>query len=752
MSAVVVVESPAKAKTIEKYLGRGYKVLASYGHVRAFPKKDGSVDPNNDFAIKYQIIEDKKKRLDAIDKALKKADTLILASDLDREGEAIAWHVAEVLKSRGTLEGKEVKRITFHEITKKAIDEAMAHPSQVDMQLVDAQQARSALDYLVGFTLSPLLWRKVRSGLSAGRVQSVALRLICEREQHIRDFKPKEYWTIDAACRAGGEDFQAQLHALDGKKLGKFAIIDGVNAKTMARRVEKGAFKVAEVQKKQVRQQPSPPFITTTLQMDAARKLGFTARKTMQIAQQLYEGIEVDGEPVGLITYMRTDSVSLAVDAVAEIRLQIDRQFGSLYVPDKPRIFRKKSKNAQEAHEAIRPTSIGRTPTALKNALTADAWKLYSLIWKRAMASQMAPAVLDQVRADMVADDMTLRATGSTLAFPGFRKLYIEGRDEPNGDERESLLPELNVGDAVLVTGADAKQHFTEPKPRFSEATLVKELESHGIGRPSTYASILNVLRERKYVTMEKKRFVPTDTGEIVSRFLSTYFADIVETGFTANVEDQLDAVARGEQEWRPLLRAFWGPFKARIDSTMENVKRSDVTHEQTDEICPECGKPLAIKLGRYGKFLACTGYPGCKFSKPLNGKEEEAEELELSDQSCDKCGAPMAIKTGRYGKFLGCSAYPKCRNIQPLEKAKDTGVKCPDCGKGTFLEKKSRRGKVFYSCSGYPKCKKALWNRPVDRPCPECGAAFVTEKTTKRNGTEYVCATEGCNWKEKAD
>ena len=753
MSAVVVVESPAKAKTIEKYLGKGYKVLASYGHVRAFPKKDGSVDPDNDFAIKYQIIDDKKKRLDAIDKALKKADTLILASDLDREGEAIAWHVAEVLRQRGRLDGKEVRRITFNEITKKAIDEAMAHPAEIDMQLVDAQQARSALDYLVGFTLSPLLWRKVRSGLSAGRVQSVALRLICEREQHIRNFEAKEFWTIEADCNKGQEPFQAQLYAVDGKKLGKFAYTDGVNAKTMARRVEKAAFSVDDVQKKQVRQQPSPPFITTTLQMDASRQLGFTARKTMQIAQQLYEGIEVDGEPVGLITYMRTDSISLAADAIAEIRQQIDKQFGSLYVPDKPRLYKTKSKNAQEAHEAIRPTSIARTPTAMKHVLGTDAWKLYSLIWKRALASQMAPAVLDQVRADMVGDGLTLRATGSTLAFPGFRKLYIEGRDEPGRDEQDRLLPALAVGDAVKVSKAEARQHFTEPKPRFSEATLVKELESHGIGRPSTYASILNVLRERKYVTMEKKRFVPTDTGEIVSKFLTNYFTDIVDTGFTANIEDQLDEVARGERAWKPLLKAFWEPFKARIDSTMANVKRSDVTHEQTEEVCPECGKPMAIKLGRYGKFLACTGYPECKVAKPLNGnKEEVAEELELSDQKCEKCGEPMAVKSGRFGKFLGCSAYPKCRNIQPLEKPADTGVTCPDCGKGTFQEKKSRRGKVFYSCSSYPKCKKALWNKPIARPCPECGATFVTEKTTKRNGTEYVCATEGCNWKEKAD
>ncbi len=747
MSAVVVVESPAKAKTIEKYLGRGYKVLASYGHVRAFPKKDGSVDPDNDFAIKYQIIDDKKKRLDAIDRAMKRADTLILASDLDREGEAIAWHVAEVLRQRGSLEGKQIQRITFNEITKKAITEAVAHPSQIDMQLVDAQQARSALDYLVGFTLSPLLWRKVRSGLSAGRVQSVALRLICEREQLIRDFVPKEFWTIEAACAVRNEPFQAQLQAVDGKALTKFAIKDGVSAKTMARRVEKGAFQVSDVQKKQARQQPSPPFITTTLQMDASRKLGFTARKTMQVAQKLYEGIEVNGELVGLITYMRTDSLNLSEDAISEMRAHIGQQFGSDYLPAKPRRFKTKSKNAQEAHEAIRPTSILRTPEVMKSQLDHDALRLYTLIWKRALASQMAPAILDQVRADISSGDLTLRATGSTLAFPGFRKLYIAGTDEPSKAEQEKLLPQLQVGDAIQISSAEAKQHFTEPKPRFSEATLVKELEANGIGRPSTYASILNVLRERKYVEMEKKRFVPTDTGEWVNKFLVGSFAEIVDPTFTASVEAKLDAVARGEIGWKPVLRDFWKPFKAAVDV----AATADRPSEATDEVCPECGKPMAIKLGKYGKFLACTGYPQCKVAKPLNGEKEQAEP-ELSDQKCDKCGAPMAIKAGRYGKFLGCSAYPKCKNIQPLEKPKDTGVTCSVCGKGTFLEKKSRRGKVFYSCSTYPKCKNALWNKPVARPCPQCQAPFVTEKTTKRNGTELVCAREGCDWKEQIE
>ncbi|MDT8375139.1 MAG: type I DNA topoisomerase [Mariprofundaceae bacterium] len=747
MSAVVVVESPAKSKTIEKYLGKDYKVLASYGHVRAFPKKDGSVDTEHDFALKYAVIEDKEKRIAAIEKAMKKADELILASDLDREGEAIAWHVADELKKRGALEGKSVQRITFHEITKKAILEAMANPLEINMQLVDAQQARSALDYLVGFTLSPLLWRKIRSGLSAGRVQSVALRLICEREQHIRDFRPKEFWTIEAGCSVAAGKLDTQLYAMDSEKLDKFAITDGAKAKSVARQVEAATFRVADVQKKQARQQPAAPFITSTLQMEAARKLGFTARKAMQIAQRLYEGIDIDGEPVGLITYMRTDSVSLAAEAVDEMRDYIGNHMGADYLPARPRVFKNKSKNAQEAHEAIRPTAISRTPESMKSSLDPDQWKLYTLIWKRALASQMAPALLDQVRADIESEHHTLRATGSVLAFPGFRKLYIEGTDAPAKDDKDRLLPPLEVGDAVRVEQAEAKQHFTEPKPRFTEASLVKELESHGIGRPSTYASILNVLRERNYAEMEKKQFVPTDVGEWVSKFLVDKVGQIMDTSFTASVEDKLDAIARGEVEWKPVLREFWKSFKADVDKAA--VAERPV--ETTGEKCPECGRPMVIKLGKYGKFLACTGYPECKVAQPLNGNGEQPEP-ELSDEKCDKCGAPMAIKLGKYGKFLGCSAYPACKNIQPLEKPKDTGIKCPDCGKGTFLEKKSRRGKIFYSCSQYPKCKRALWNKPIDRPCPECGAPFVTEKVTKRHGTEHVCASETCSWKEQVE
>jgi DNA topoisomerase-1 len=747
MSAVVVVESPAKSKTIEKYLGKGYKVLASYGHVRAFPKRDGSVDTEHDFALKYVVIDDKEKRIAAIEKAMKRADELILASDLDREGEAIAWHVADELKSRGALEGKTVKRIVFNEITKKAIADAMANPLEINMQLVDAQQARSALDYLVGFTLSPLLWRKVRSGLSAGRVQSVALRLICDREQLIRDFKPKEYWTIETACAVEAGKFDAQLYAIESEKLDKFAITDGVSAKAIAGKVKAGLFKVTDVRKKQAKQQPAAPFITSSLQMEASRKLGFTARKAMQVAQRLYEGIEVDGEPVGLITYMRTDSVSLAAEALDDIRDHIGRHFGADYLPAKPRVFKTKSKNAQEAHEAIRPTAVSRTPESMKSSLDPDQWKLYTLIWKRALASQMTPAILDQVSADIESEGHTLRATGSVLAFPGFRKLYIEGSDEPAKDDKDRLLPPLKAGDAVTVNSSEPKQHFTEPKPRFTEASLVKELESHGIGRPSTYASILNVLRERKYAEMDKKRFVPTDVGEWVSKFLVESFSKIMDPSFTASVEDKLDAVARGEVEWRPVLREFWGPFKEAVDVAGGEPRPT----EPTDEKCPECGKPMVIKLGKYGKFLACTGYPECKVAKPINGDAEQAEP-ELSDEKCDKCGAPMAIKHGKYGKFLGCSAYPECKNIQPLEKPKDTEIPCPECGKGTFLEKKSRRGKIFYSCSQYPKCKKALWNMPIDKPCPQCGAPFVTEKRTKRRGTEHVCASEACNWKEQVE
>lgn len=748
---IVVVESPAKAKTIAKYLGSGYRVLASYGHVRAFPKRDGSVEPDRDFALHYKILPDKEKRVEAIAKAMRKARELILASDLDREGEAIAWHIVEILREKGLLDGKQVKRITFHEITKRAILEALKHPRDIDHHLVAAQQARSALDYLVGFTLSPLLWRKVRSGLSAGRVQSVALRLICERETSIRNFKPKEYWTVEARCRADSGTFNASLVELGGKKLGKYDLPNQEEAAKAADFVRKARLSVANVQNKRVKQQPPPPFITSTLQMEAARKLGFTARKTMQLAQRLYEGEEINGERIGLITYMRTDAVNLAKEAVEVIRAHIQHHFGEDYLPARARVFKKKTKNAQEAHEAIRPTDISLTPDKLRGKIPDDEWRLYRLIWLRTIACQMRAAEIDQVRVDLTDGHVTLRASGSSIVFPGFRVLYTESSDEEGKEATACRLPRLKEGDSVIIEKVETKQHFTEPKPRFTEASLVKELEKHGIGRPSTYATILAVLRERGYVRMERKRFVPTDIGEVVNRFLCTYFPEIVDVGFTAEMEDKLDAIARGEVEWKPVLRRFWGPFKEKVDQTLQNVSRADVLHEKTDERCPQCGKPLAIKLGKYGRFLACTAFPECRFSKPLDDSGKQGETAEETDQVCAKCGAPMQVKTGRYGRFLGCSRYPECRFIQPIEAPKDTQVPCPACGEGTFLEKKTRRGKVFYSCSSYPKCKNALWDKPVALACPKCGAPFVVEKTGKKVH-QLRCIADGCDWQKATE
>jgi len=752
MHAVVVVESPAKAKTIEKYLGKGYKVLASFGHVRAFPKKNGSVDPEQDFKLTYEVISDKRKHLDQITKYLKKADKLILASDLDREGEAIAWHVYDVLNKKKALKNKTVERITFHEITRKAIQHAVAHPRDIDMALVDAQQARSALDYLVGFTLSPLLWRKVRSGLSAGRVQSVALRLICEREDHIIAFKPREYWSVLNECATTKGSFESRLHTLNGKKLAKFDLVSEADAHRAATAVQQASFVINQVKEKLVKQQPQPPFITSTLQMEAARKLGYTARKTMQLAQKLYEGIEVNGEPVGLISYMRTDAVSLADEALENIRDHILSQFNKDYLPSKARRFKTKSKNAQEAHEAIRPTSMQRTPEQLKNMIDHDQYKLYRLIWKRTLACQMSPAQLKQVSVDIFSEDqkIMLRSSGSTLIFDGFRKVYMESDEDAVVDD-EKLLPDLRKGDHVDVQKVIPKQHFTEPKPRFSEASLVRDMEKHGIGRPSTYASILNVLRVRQYVEMERKRFVPTEIGQVVSKFLSTYFSDIVEPSFTASIEDKLDAVARGERNWKPLLNDFWTPFKARVDDTQDNVSRADVLHEEMDEKCPECEKTLMLKMGRYGRFVACSAYPECKYTRPVDGEKSEAE-VEATEESCEKCGEPMVMRQGRFGKFISCSAYPKCKNTKSLQQSEDTDVPCPKCNKGHFVKKQSRRGKVFYSCSQYPKCQNALWHMPLNKVCPKCAHPFVVEKVTKRAGTQHVCSVDSCSWKESID
>ena len=755
MKNLVIVESPAKAKTIEKYLGKDYEVLASYGHVRDLIPKEGAVDPANDFSMKYQTIERNDKHVKAIVSKLKNADNLMLATDPDREGEAISWHLLELLKNRKKLKDKGIYRVVFNEITKKAVKHAVDNPREISMDLVNAQQARRALDYLVGFNLSPLLWKKIRRGLSAGRVQSPALRMIVEREEEIEAFKPREYWTIKAQSKKDKQEFAAKLTRFGGEKIEQFSITDESRASEVEQALlgaANGLLDVIKVSKKQRKRNPAPPFTTSTLQQEAARKLGFTAQRTMRIAQQLYEGIEIGDGNTGLITYMRTDSVNLSDEAVSELRDFIAKKYGKDQLPDAVRTFKTKSKNAQEAHEAIRPTSAAREPVKIAQFLNKDQQKLYDLIWKRTVACQMIHATMHTVAADLAAgtEDNIFRANGSTIANPGFIQVYQEGRDDvkPDDDKDEKMLPELVEGEKIDLVAVIPEQHFTEPPPRYSEASLVKALEEHGIGRPSTYASIISTLQDRDYVELEQKRFYPTDVGRIVNKFLTNYFTKYVDYDFTANLEDELDAVSRGEEEWIPLLRNFWQPFKDQIDHTQENVQRSDVTQEKIDEKCPKCEGQLSIRLGRNGRFIGCTNYPECDYTRNLNddGSSNEPEQV---GRDCPKCGKPLIFKQGRYGKFIGCSGYPDCKHIEPLEKPTDTGVTCPKCNEGTIMKRKSRRGKIFYSCSGYPKCDYAIWNEPVAEPCPSCAWPILTIKTTKRRGTEKVCPQQDCSFAE---
>jgi len=755
---LVIVESPAKAKTIKKYLGKDFEVLASYGHVRDLVPKEGAVDPANGFSMKYQVIEKNDRHVQAILKALKKSDALFLATDPDREGEAISWHLYELLKNRRALKDKPVHRVVFNEITKRAVQEAVANPRELSMDLVNAQQARRALDYLVGFNLSPLLWKKVRRGLSAGRVQSPALRLIVEREQEIEAFTAREYWTIEADAAKKGQTFSAKLTHYRDEKLEQFTVTDGETAADIEKNLlaaAEGTLTVAKVEKKQRKRNPAAPFITSTVQQEAARKLGFTTQRTMRTAQQLYEGVDTGSGAIGLITYMRTDSVNLAQEAIEEIREFIGERYGAEQLPKEPRLYKTKAKNAQEAHEAIRPTSIRITPDELKAHLSKDQHRLYELIWKRSVACQMVHATINTVAADLACGEGNLfRATGSTIANPGFMAVYLEGVDDAKtGDDDEKMLPQLDAGEQIELKAIRPEQHFTEPPPRYSEASLVKSLEEHGIGRPSTYASIISTLQDREYVELDKKRFHPTDVGRVVNKFLTEYFTRYVDYDFTAKLEDELDAVSRGEKEWVPLLEEFWTPFKERINHTDINVKRSDVTHEALDEACPQCGKPLSIRLGRHGRFIGCTDYPECDYTRDLNADKSEQKEPEVvADRKCPQCESDLIIRQGRYGKFIGCSSYPNCKFIEPLEKPQDTGVSCPKCQKGTLLRRKSRRGKIFYSCATYPDCDYATWNEPVAEPCPRCGWPILTIKTTKRRGTEKVCPQSDCSFAEPVE
>lgn len=752
---LVIVESPAKAKTIKKYLGADFNIVASYGHVRDLLPKEGAVDPNHDFAMRYELIEKNEKHVAAIVSAMKKADALYLATDPDREGEAISWHIYTILKDKKALGKKPVHRIVFHEITKSAIRSAVENPRAISMDLVNAQQARRALDYLVGFNLSPLLWKKIRYGLSAGRVQSPALRMIVEREEEIEKFVTQEYWDLEAAVVAEKKAFNAKLTYYDGVKLEQFSITNDKQANEIKNRLMKEAkakLRVIKVEKKQRKRHPASPFITSTLQQEAARKLGFAVQRTMRIAQQLYEGVELDSGSMGLITYMRTDSVNLAQDAIREIRELITERYGKENVPEEARIYKTKAKNAQEAHEAIRPTSVIRTPESVKSYLSPEQFKLYDLIWKRTVASQMISATIDTMTIDMAAgsDQHQFRATGSAVIDPGYMRVYQEGTDDkPEELGDDSLLPQLAQGDEVKLNDITCNQHFTEPPPRYSEATLIKTLEEYGIGRPSTYAAIVHTLQTREYVELENKRFRPTDIGRIVNKFLTQYFTRYVDYGFTAKLEDELDEVSRGEKEWVPLLEAFWDPFKHQVDNINETVKKKDVTQEILDEKCPVCGKPLSIRLGKRNRFIGCTGYPDCTYTRAIEELAEEAShdaDLVVGRQ-CPDCGGDLKIKHGRYGKFIGCSNYPKCKHIESLNKPADTGVECPECKQGNIVKRQSRKGRVFFSCSRYPDCKYAIWNEPIAQACPKCAWPILTVKVTKKRGKELVCPRQTCGY-----
>jgi DNA topoisomerase-1 len=668
---LLIVESPAKAKTINKYLGKDFTVLASYGHVRDLVPKEGAVDPERGFAMRYDLIEKNEKHVDAIAKAAKGAEALYLATDPDREGEAISWHIAEILKERGLLEDKELHRVVFTEITPRAIREAMQQPRSISEPLVDAQQARRALDYLVGFNLSPVLWRKVQRGLSAGRVQSPALRMIVEREEEIEAFIAREYWTVEAEVAHPTQAFTAKLTKLDGKKVEQFTITNGEDAEAARTRLLKaagGALHVTDVASKERKRRPSPPFTTSTLQQEASRKLGFTTRRTMQVAQKLYEGVALGDEgTVGLISYMRTDSVNLSMDALSELRDVIARDYGTRALPDKPNVYTTKSKNAQEAHEAVRPTSALRTPAQVARYLTDDERRLYDLIWKRAVASQMVPATLNTVSVDLAAgSEHGFRASGTTVVDPGFLAVYEEGKDTKSADDEDEgrKLPAMKPGDRIPLERIHADQHFTQPPPRYTEAALVKALEEYGIGRPSTYASIIQTLLFRKYVEMESRSFRPTDVGRAVSKFLSSHFTQYVDYDFTAKMEDELDAVSRGEEDWVPLMEKFWGPFKELVEDKTESVDRSEATGARELGTDPKTGKPVSVRLGRYGPYAAIGSTAEDEAEKPQFASlrpgqsmhtislEDALELFKLPRKLGTSDGHEVSVGIGRFGAF----------------------------------------------------------------------------------------------------
>jgi DNA topoisomerase-1 len=811
--SLVIVESPTKAKTINKYLGRDYTVKASLGHVKDLPKRDLGIEVENlSFEPTYEIIPGKTKVLNEIKGAAKTAEAIYLAADPDREGEAISAHLAQILrealkhgnghkaparktkaaKAAAAAGAKPILRVLFHEITEKGIREAFRHPSEIDEHLVDAQQARRVLDRLVGYQISPLLWDKVRRGLSAGRVQTVALRLIVEREREIRAFVPKEYWSIHAALLAGeGPSFEAKLL----KKAGADAEIGNqTQADEILKALEGAAWRVGSVQLKEKRRNPSAPFTTSKLQQEAYNKLRFSAKRTMVLAQQLYEGIELGSEgSVGLITYMRTDSVRVSADAISDVRAHIQSSFGHGYLPERPNLYKSK-KEAQEAHEAIRPSDVARTPDELRRYLNEDQFKLYRLIWQRFVASQMVPAVFDQTTIDIEAQDYLFRATGSVLKFDGFLAVYQQAEEEGEGDEEGKRLPRVAEGQMLGLEKLWPLQHFTEPPPRYTEATLVRELEEKGIGRPSTYATIISTIVEREYVRKEQGRFSPSLLGEKVSDLLVKNFAEIFDVGFTARLEEELDEIEEGKLAWRQAVADFYKRFSEVLEQAkgeMESYKAGiatgekcpkcgtgelkerisrhgfflgcsnypdcDYTRDLSDhageevesqagtEYCPNCGREMTVKRGRFGPFLACSGYPDCKTTRRLvAGTQKPRQPDVLLEEKCPECGAQLVRRHGRYGEFVGCSAYPKCRYTQ----AKTLGIPCPKCAQGELTERRARKGRnrVFYGCSRYPDCDFTTPHRPVAEPCPNCHAPLMVEKRSKQ-GSFRACLREECGW-----
>lgn len=742
---LVIVESPAKSKTIKKILGDNFQIEASYGHIRNLPTKDPKTDNlgfdvNNNFEPKFEIIPNKKDVVKKLNDLSKKFDNIFIASDPDREGEAIAWHVRQIL----TAPDEKIKRIEFNEITPKAVKYSIEHPREINMDMVQAQQTRQILDKLVGYKLSPVLWKQMGSyNLSAGRVQSVALRMICEREDEIEAFKPQEYWTIHAELSKEGKKFEAELSKFKGKSIEK-TIKNEEQALKIVDTLKTSDFEVSKVTDKTTKRKPTAPFITSTLQRAASSKLGFGVSKTMQVAQKLYEGIEIDGGAVGLITYMRTDSVRVSDDAMSMAKDFILNNFGEKYYPQTPNIYAKGKQNVQDAHEAIRPSYPERTPESIKQYLDSDQYKLYKLIWEKFMSSQMSNAEVANKSIEISAGDYILKAGTSKVTFDGFLKLYNDSEDE-NEKEENCKIPDLEKGDKVDVEKINPKQHFTQPPPRYNEASLVKALEEHGIGRPSTYATIITVIQTRKYVEKKDKTLFPTILGRAVCKQLVEQFADIMDYKFTAGMEEKLDMIAEKKAVWNIVLKEFYDPFMVEVNSVMKTAQKINI---ETKVKCPKCGKPMLVRTGRNGSlFLGCSGYPDCKSLMPmdvltLEEENKEPEQAEVCNEKCEKCGSPMIFKVGPYGKYMQC-VNENCNNRKTYHKS--TGVTCPKCGEGEIIERKSKRGTIFYGCNKYPQCDFVSWYEPVIEKCPQCGSMLVKKLSKKM--TKLDCTNPKCNY-----